>query len=92
MEFSGGDGIKREIELILPPKFKPRFGEGIVPILRAGMALRQVRRVRRNFVSGSLARRTEADGRRWRMNQSRKQLGAVILCQPGRADAALPDE
>src|SRR5882757_1887761 len=33
MEFSGRDGIEREIELVLPREFKPRFGEAVVPIL-----------------------------------------------------------
>ena len=51
VKFARGFRIKAEVELILPTKFKPRFGEGIVPILRAGMAFRQIRRVRRNFVS-----------------------------------------
>ena len=50
MEFSGRHRIKREVKLVFPPEFKPRFGEGIVAILRAGKSFRQVRRVRRNFV------------------------------------------
>ena len=50
VEFSGRDGIEREIELIFPPEFKPRFGEGIVPILRAGMAFGEVGGVRGDLV------------------------------------------
>ncbi len=45
MELAGGFGIEREIELVLPAKFETRFADGVVAILRAGMAFGQIRRV-----------------------------------------------
>lgn len=39
-----------QIELAFPSEFDSGFGESIVPILRARMSLRHVRRVGRDFV------------------------------------------
>ena len=50
VEFARGHGVEREVELIFPAEFKARLGDGVVAVLRAGMALRQVRRVRRDLV------------------------------------------
>ena len=50
MEFSDCDRIAGEIELILPPERKPRFGDGRIPIQRAGLAFRQVWRIHCDFV------------------------------------------
>jgi hypothetical protein len=38
VELAGGFGIEREVELILPPEFEARFADGVVAVLRAGMA------------------------------------------------------
>ena len=38
VERASGFGIEREIELIFPAKFKTRFADGVVPVLRTGMA------------------------------------------------------
>ena len=46
----GRGGFEAEVKLNFPPELKSCFGDGIVPILRARMSIRQVRRVRRNFV------------------------------------------
>ena len=43
-------GVKAEIKLVLPAKFKPRLADGIIPVLRSWMTLRQVRRMRGNFI------------------------------------------
>ena len=50
MEFSGRHRIKRQVKLVFPPELESGFGNGVVAVLRAGMAFRQIRRVRRNFV------------------------------------------
>ena len=42
--------IERQVELILPPELEARLAERIVAEVRAGVALREVRRVRRDFV------------------------------------------
>ena len=70
VELAGSLGIEREIELIFPTKFEARFADGVVAILRAGMAFRQIGGVRGNFVSDDavfdvfLVRRTEMFFRR----------------------------
>ena len=38
VELARGFGIEREIELIFPTKFEARFADGVVAVLRAGMA------------------------------------------------------
>src|SRR5438046_4778847 len=38
VKFARGLGIEREIELIFPTKFETRFADGVVAVLRAGMA------------------------------------------------------
>src|SRR6202011_6293257 len=50
MKLARGLGIKREIELIFPTKFETRFADGVVAILRAGMAFRQIGGVGGDFV------------------------------------------
>src|SRR2546429_9672441 len=40
VEFARGFGIEREIELVFPAEFKACLTNSIVPVLRAGMALR----------------------------------------------------
>ena len=45
-----GVRVQPQIELVLPAKFKPRTGEGVVPRARGGMPFGQVRRVRRDFI------------------------------------------
>ena len=50
VELARGHGVEREIELIFPAEFKARLGDGVVAVLRAGMALGQVSRVRRDLV------------------------------------------
>ena len=50
MEFARGHGVEREVELIFPAEFKARLGDGVVAVLRAGMAFGQVCRVRRDLV------------------------------------------
>jgi len=38
MKSKRGFGIERKIELIFPAKFETRFADGVVTVLRAGMA------------------------------------------------------
>src|SRR5207249_11627547 len=42
VELAGGFGIEREIELVFPTELKPCFADGVVAVLRAGMAFRQI--------------------------------------------------
>src|SRR5262245_52032446 len=42
--------IERKVELVFPSKLKASLRERIVPVLRAGMTLRQIGRVSRNLV------------------------------------------
>ncbi len=39
---AGRFGIERQIELILPAELEARLGDGVVPGLRAGMALGEI--------------------------------------------------
>src|SRR2546429_9456253 len=50
MKLAGGFGIERQIELIFPTKFEARFADGVVAVLGAGMAFRQIGGVRGDFV------------------------------------------
>src|SRR3954466_14336752 len=50
MKLARGFGIEREIKLIFPTKFEPRFGNRIVTILRARMAFGQVGGLRGDLV------------------------------------------
>src|SRR5207247_10922574 len=50
VELAGGFGIEREIELVFPTELKPCFADGVVAVLRAGMAFRQIGGVRSDFV------------------------------------------
>src|SRR6478672_6456890 len=45
-----GLGIKREIELIFPTKFKTRLADGVVAVLRAGVAFGEVGGVRGDLI------------------------------------------
>ena len=40
VELARGFGIERQIELIFPAEFEARFADGVVAVLRAGMAFR----------------------------------------------------
>src|SRR5438445_1685158 len=44
-------GIKAQVELILPTKLETCLGESIIPNLRSGQSLGQVRCMRGNFVA-----------------------------------------
>ena len=50
VELTRGFRIQRKIELIFPSKFKPRFADGVVAVLRAGMAFGQIGGVRGDLV------------------------------------------
>ena len=43
-------GSSAEVELIFPAKFEARFADGVVAVLRAGMAFGEVGGVRGDFV------------------------------------------
>src|SRR5260370_23238655 len=43
-------GVERKIELIFPAKFEPRFADGVVAVLRAGMAFGEIGGVRGDLV------------------------------------------
>ena len=40
MEEARCDRVQRQVELVVPAEFKPRFGEGIIPLLSIGVSLR----------------------------------------------------
>src|SRR3954453_19175750 len=40
---TGGDGIERKVELILPTELEPRLRQRIVPLARARMAFGEIR-------------------------------------------------
>ena len=42
--------VQGQVELVLPAEFKPGLGQGVVPPLGGGMALRQVSRMGRQLV------------------------------------------
>ncbi|SSW71626.1 hypothetical protein AVE30378_04655 [Achromobacter veterisilvae] len=50
VEFLGGVRIQAQVELVVPAEFEARLGQGVVADRRAGMALGQVGRVRRDLV------------------------------------------
>ena len=50
VKFAGGFGVERLVELVFPAEFEARLAQGVVAILRAGMAFGQVGGVRGNFV------------------------------------------
>jgi hypothetical protein len=50
VEFARGLGVEREVELVFPAEFKARLAQGVVAVLRAGMALGQVGGVGGDFV------------------------------------------
>src|SRR5262245_36384052 len=50
VKITGGFGIERKIELIFPAKLKPRFADGVVAVLRAGMTFGQIGSVRGDLV------------------------------------------
>ena len=89
VKLARGLGIEREIELIFPAKFEARFADGVVAILRAGMAFRQIGGVRGDFVGDDavfhvfLVRQTEMFFRR-----DVAKHGAAIPADHGRADRA----
>ena len=49
VELLGRRRIETEVELIAPAEFKARLGQRIIPYLRRGMALGQVRRMSEGF-------------------------------------------
>src|SRR3954452_7371505 len=51
MEFSSGDGIEAQIELIFPAEFESRFAEGIVAITSGRMAFREIGGMSRDLIS-----------------------------------------
>ena len=89
MKLARGLGIEREIELILPTKFEPRFADRVVAVLRAGMAFGQIGGVRGDFVGDDavfdvfLVRQTEMFFRR-----DVAKHGAAVPADHGRADRA----
>jgi hypothetical protein len=50
VEFPRRNRVETEIKLVLPTEFEPCFREGIVAILRTGVALGEVGSVGGNFV------------------------------------------
>ncbi len=42
MELACGLRVKREVELILPAKFEAGFANGVIAVLRAGVAFGEV--------------------------------------------------
>ena len=42
VELARGLGVEREIELIFPAELEARFADGVVAVLRAGMAFGQI--------------------------------------------------
>src|SRR5882757_10161196 len=50
VKLAGRLGVERKIELIFPTKFETRFADGVVAVLRAGMAFGQIGGVGGDFV------------------------------------------
>src|SRR5690606_25758865 len=42
MELTGRIGIEGKVELVFPAELESRFAQGIIPVLRSGMAFGQV--------------------------------------------------
>src|SRR4029079_5153852 len=50
MKLASGFGIEREIKLIFPTKFETRFADGVVAVLRGGMAFGEIGGVRGDLI------------------------------------------
>src|SRR5437870_4975747 len=89
MKLARGFGIEREIELIFPAKFEACFADGVVAVLRAGMAFRQIGGVGGDLVGDDavfdvfLVRQSEMFFRR-----DVAKHGATVPAYHGRADRA----
>ena len=89
VEFTRGFRIEREVELVFPAEFEPRFADGVVAILRAGMAFGEIGSVRGDLVGDHaifdvlLVRQTEMFFRR-----DVAEHGAAVPADHRRADRA----
>ena len=89
VEFAGGLGIEREVELILPAELEARFADGVVAVLGAGVAFGEVGGVGGEFVGDDagfdvvFVRQAEVFLRR-----DVAEHGAAIPADHGGADAA----
>ena len=92
MEFTGRDRIETQVELILPPEFKPCLRQRIVPMAGTRMALREIRGVRQMVRAvGLLAPALGAELERPRaveLLRQRPQAGATRQRDPLRAPRA----
>ncbi len=89
VKLARGLGIEREIELIFPTKFEAGFADGVVAVLRAGMAFGQIGGVGGDFVGDDpvfdvfLVRQSEMF---FRCDVTKH--GAAVPTDHGRADRA----
>src|SRR6266487_2886775 len=89
MEGKRGLRVEGEIELVFPTEFETGFGDGVITVLRAGMAFGEIGGVRGDLVSDDtvlhvfLVRQTEMFFRR-----DVAKHGAPVPANHGRADRA----
>src|SRR6185312_16606924 len=89
MKLASGFGIEREIKLIFPTKFETRFADGVVAVLRGGMAFGEIGGVRGDLIGDHaifdilLVRQAEMLFRRYVAKH-----GAAVPADHRRADRA----
>src|SRR5687767_12464229 len=89
VKFAGAFGIEAEVKLVFPAKFEASFAQGIIAILRAGMAFGEVTGVRGDFIGDDAFLDVLLVGEaEMFFGSDVTKHGASVPADHGRADAA----